>query len=203
MTGVLREVVAALVVVGGLVSAAAPAPPAGMSEDLRRRLGAGEVIVSDTLPPGATKAARGGTALGLIRASPEQVWGVLTDYPGHSRYYPRVVSAEVVERDERRVVVLYQVGIGPFAFGFHMDKYPDVKRRRIEWHLADSYSHGLFRENSGYWQVEASDRASLVTYAIAVRTVFPSFMTGSSERDSLTETITGLRKLVEGETGGR
>jgi ribosome-associated toxin RatA of RatAB toxin-antitoxin module len=132
-----------------------------------------------------------------VRATPEQVWRVLVDYPGHSRYYPRVTTAEVVERSERRVLVRYAVGIGPFAFDFFMDKFPDAPRRRIEWHLANGRAHGLFRENSGYWQVDQADRTSLVTYAIAVRTLLPAFVTTSAERDSLVETIAALRKLVE------
>lgn len=198
-----RLVPVAVVILGGLVTVAAPAPSSGPSDDLRRRLAGGEVIVSDALPPGASESARGGTALALVRASPEQVWRILIDYPGHSRYYPRVVAAEVVERDERRALVRYQVGIGPFAFAFHMNKYPDPNRRRIDWQLAEGHSHGMFRENSGYWQVEAAERDSLVTYAIAVRTVLPGFVTRGSERDSLTETVTALRKLAEEESGGR
>ena len=191
-----RRLLALTLVAGALLTAAAPAPP-GLSEDQRRRLAAGEVIVRDVMPPGASPSARGGTAVAVVRASPEQVWRILVDYPGHARYYPRVVAAEVVQSDERRVVVRYEVAIGPFSFNFHMDKYPDPKRRRIEWHLAEGYGHGLFRENSGYWAVDEVDRASLVTYAIAVRTALPAFVTGSSERDSLVETMTAMRKLAE------
>jgi ribosome-associated toxin RatA of RatAB toxin-antitoxin module len=195
--GAMRALLALTLVAGVLASPAWPGSPPDLSDDQRRQLAAGEVVVRDALPPGASKAARGGTALAVVRASPEQVWRVLVDYPGHSRYYPRVVAAEVVESNERQVVVRYEVGIGPFAFNFHMNKYPDPRRRRIEWHLAEGRANGLFRENSGYWQVEAADRASLVTYAIAVRTMVPAFLTLGAERDSLTETITGMRKLAE------
>jgi ribosome-associated toxin RatA of RatAB toxin-antitoxin module len=194
--GNARLLVVLTLVAGTLVVSAWPAPSADLSEDQRRQLAAGEVVVRDTLPPGASKTARGGTALAVVRASPEQVWRVLVDYPGHARYYPRVVAAEVVERNERQVVVRYEVGIGPFSFNFHMNKFPDPKRGRIEWHLADGRANGLFRENSGYWQVEEAERASLVTYAIAVRTLMPGFLTLGAERDSLTETITGMRKLA-------
>ena len=192
---VLRVLLAVALLGGGLITVAA----ADLSEDQRKRLKAGDVIVTDTLPRGASESARGGTALGLVRASPEQVWRVLVDYPGHPRYYPRVVAAEVVGRSERRVLVRYQVGLGPFSFGFHMDKFPDEQRRRIDWHLAEGHSHGLFRENSGYWHVEAADADSLVTYAIAVRTMLPGFITRGAEQESLTETVVALRKLVEGE----
>jgi ribosome-associated toxin RatA of RatAB toxin-antitoxin module len=192
-----RAAVGLLAVVGLAAGLATVTPATELSADQRRRLAAGEVIVRDVLPPGASDQARGGTAVALVRATPEQVWRVLVDYPGHARYYPRVTSAEVVEQAARHVVVRYQVAIGPFSFAFHMDKYPDPGRRRIEWHLSDGHSKGLFRENSGYWQVDEQAGSSLVTYAIAVRTVLPGFMTGSSERESLTETITAMRRLAE------
>jgi ribosome-associated toxin RatA of RatAB toxin-antitoxin module len=187
-----------LVACGAAVGAWAHPTPE-LSETQRQRLAAREVVVLDTLPPGASPSARGGTGLAIVRATPEQVWRVLTDYRGHPRYYPRVVTAEVVEAHEQRVLVRYTVGIGPLSFDFHMNKYPDVARRRIQWQLADGHSNKLFRENSGYWQVDGAADAALVTYAIAVRTVLPSFMTGGAERDSVGDTITALRAVVEGD----
>jgi len=196
-----RSLLALAVLAGGLATAASPASLRDLPPDQRSRLNAGEVLVSNTMPPNATASARGGTAMAIVRASPEQVWRVLVDYPGHNRYYPRVVAAEVVQRDARRVLVRYEVGIGPFSFGFHMDKFPDARRRRIDWHLAEGHGHGLFRENSGYWQVDEADAVSLVTYAIAVRTLLPGFITRGAEQDSLTETVTAMRTLVEAAAG--
>jgi ribosome-associated toxin RatA of RatAB toxin-antitoxin module len=188
----------ALALIGGwVIAVGGAASPPSFSDDERRRLAAGEIVVQDALPPGAGAGARGGTAFAVVRASPDRVWGVLVDYPGHSRYYPRVVAAEVVEGDARHVIVRYEVAIGPFSFSFYMDKFPDPRRRRIEWHLADGRAHGMFRENSGYWQVDEAGGTSLVTYAIAVRTLLPAFATFGAERDSLTETITAMRKLAE------
>jgi len=169
----------------------------GLSTDQQRRLAAGEVVVLDTLPPGASTSARGGTAVGLVRAAPDRVWPVLVDYRGHPRYYPRVVSAELVEADAQHAVVRYEVTVGPFSFAFHMIKYPDPVRRRIEWHLDATHANNFFRENTGYWQVEPAEGGSLVTYAIAVRTILPGFVTLGAERGSLVDTIKKLRKLVE------
>jgi ribosome-associated toxin RatA of RatAB toxin-antitoxin module len=195
--GPLRSLLALLLVAGVLVTSSVGAPGPDLSENERRRLAGGEVVVHDVMPPGASQTARGGTAFALVRASPDQVWRVLVDYPGHARYYPRVVAAEVVESTAQRVVVRYEVGVGPFSFNFFMDKYPNPERRRIEWQLAEGRGHGMFRENSGYWQVDEADRSTLVTYAIAVRTLLPAFVTMGAERDSLLETVTALRKLVE------
>jgi ribosome-associated toxin RatA of RatAB toxin-antitoxin module len=181
-----------------LLTAASEAQPARPADEVRRRLATGEVVVTPALPPGASKEARGGTAVALMRASPAEVWRVIVDYPRHPRYYPRVTAADVVTSDARHVLVRYQVTVSPFSFVFYMDKYPDPDRRRVEWHLADGRSHGLFRENSGYWQIDDADAGtSLVTYALAVRTKLPNFLTGDSERASLTDTMKALRKLVE------
>lgn len=181
----------------GLV-AGSGATSLGAGADQPGRLAAGEVVVLDTRPPGASESAEGGTAVGRVRAAPERVWAVLVDYRGHPRYYPRVISAEPVEVDARHALVRYEVGIGPFSFGFHMMKYPDPARRRIDWRLDPAHPNNFFRENTGYWQVDpAEDGGSLVTYAIAVRTILPGFITRGAERRSLVETIEKLRAVVE------
>jgi hypothetical protein len=191
------RVTLALVSVALGLAAGSGAASLGLSADQRDRLAAGEVVVLDALPPGASTSARGGTALGLVRAAPERVWPVLVDYRGHPRYYPRVISAELVEADARHALVRYEVGVGPFSFAFHMMKYPDPARRRIEWHLDTDHPNNFFRENTGFWQVAPAEAGSLVTYAIAVRTILPGFVTLGAERQSLVDTIEKLRKLVE------
>ena len=195
---VIRET-SMVVLAVSLLGGASTAPTSAITEEVRGRLAAGEVVVTDELPPGASNTAHGGTAVAVLRASPEQVWRVIVDYRGHPRYYPRVTSADVVEMDERRAIVHYRVTVGPFSFSFDMEKYPDPLRRRVEWRLAEGRPHGLFRENSGYWQVNPTDDggASLVTYAIAVRTMLPAFVTAGGESASLSETMIALRKLVE------
>jgi ribosome-associated toxin RatA of RatAB toxin-antitoxin module len=190
-------VIALTSLVCGFTAAASSAESFALSADQQRRVAAGEVVVLDTMPPGATNSAGGGTAVALVRAAPERVWSVLVDYRGHPRYYPRVTSAEVVEADAQHALVRYEVGIGPFSFGFHMIKYPDPVRRRIEWHLDPNRPNNFFRENSGYWQVDPAEGGSLVTYAIAVRTLVPGFFTRGAERQSLVDTIKKLRKLLE------
>jgi uncharacterized protein YndB with AHSA1/START domain len=169
-----------------------------LTDEQQRQLKAGEIVTLDVTPPGASPMARGGTALAVVPAPVERVWAVLVDYQGHPRYYPRVTRAEVVEVTEGRALVRYVIKVGPFTSTFHMIKTPDVKQHRIDWHLAEGQSQGLLRENTGYWRVEPRAGGSLVTYAIAVRTILPDFFTGGSERDSLTETIAGLRRVVIG-----
>jgi len=176
---------------------ASPPPPLPLPADAERRLAAGEIIVLDVLPPGASAEAQGGTAVAVVRAPVEKVWSILVDYKGHPRYYPRLASAEVLESSNGRALVRYTAAVGFLSFTFYMDKTQDPVRRRIEWRLAPGRSNSLFRENSGYWQVDPHDGASIVAYGLAVRTILPGFLTRSSERGSLVDTITGLRRLAE------
>ena len=184
------------VVISGLVVSVSAAGPLALTADQQQRLAAGEIVVLEDRPPGASAGAGGGTAVAVVQAPVERVWGVLTDYPGHPRYYPGVVAAEVLEMSGPRVLVRYTVRVGFFSFGFHMSKVADPIRRRIEWELAPDRANGLLRENSGYWLVEARPDGSLVTYAMAVRSYLPGFLTTASERESLVETVSGLRRVV-------
>jgi ribosome-associated toxin RatA of RatAB toxin-antitoxin module len=178
------------------VTSAGAAGPVALTTEQQTRLTAGEIVVLDARPDGASPGAGGGTAVALVPAPVERVWGVLTDYPGHPRYYPGVVAAEVLEVSGPRVLVRYTVRVGLFTFRFHMRKVSDPGRRRIEWRLAEDRANGLLRENSGYWQVEARPGGSLVTYAIAVRSYVPAFLTAGSEQASLVDTVAGLRRVV-------
>lgn len=185
------------VVVGcALVASGGAASPLVLTIQQQQRLADGEIVVLDARPAGASPGAGGGTAVALVPAPVERVWDVLTDYPGHPRYYPGVVAAEVLEVNGPRALVRYTVRVGFFTFRFHMNKTSDPGRRRIEWRLAEDRTNGLLRENSGYWLVEARPGGSLVTYAIAVRSYVPAFLTAGSERGSLVETVTRLRRVV-------
>lgn len=172
-----------------------------LSDAQQSRLAAGEVVLVDALPPGAGRSAEGGTALGIVRAPPETVWRILVDYRRHPEIYPRVVKADVVEADERRVLVRYVASIWPLSFTFYMNKYPDAARRRIEWRLAEDRPNSLFRESSGYWQVDPVEGGSLVTYALAVRTILPAFVTRRPQRDSLVETVEAVRRRAQEASG--
>lgn len=169
-----------------------------LTDEQRRRLDVGQVVVLETLPPGGGRgAAEGGTALSVVHASPEEVWRVLVDYPRHSGLYPRVTTAEVIESDPRHALVRYVVGVGPFTFGFHVDNYPSAGRRRLDWRLAQGRSNGLFRDTWGYWHIEPHAEGVLLTYAMAARTMLPSFLTRGAERDGLVEALRAVKERAE------
>ena len=190
-----RALLLALLIVA---ATAAPANPLALSSDEIGRLERREIVVLDTLPVGAPDAARsGGTALALVNAAPDVVWGVLVDYPRHSGLYPNVVEATVLEEDAAHALVRYRIGVGPFSFGFHVNNYPDAWRGRLAWSLDQGRENGLFRESFGYWQLEPRGAGVLLTYAMAARTVLPRFLTAGAERDGMVEAIRAVRYRAE------
>jgi hypothetical protein len=192
---VYRALVLALLIVAVW---SADAKPVGLSRDQLDRLQRREIVLLDHLPPGGTgQPAHGGTGVALIQAPAEAVWRLLVDYPAHRGLYPHVVDAEVVEADSRHAVVRYVVGVGPFSFGFHVSNYPDSSRHRLEWRLAADRSNALFRDSWGYWQIDPRGQASFLTYAMAARTVLPSFVTRAAERDGVVATLKAVRDRVE------
>jgi len=175
------------------------ANPAALSPDLLARLERGEIVVLDVLPPGGKGDGQGGTAMVKIHASPERVWQVLVDYRGHRGLYPRVVDAQVLEVDTDHVLVRYVIGVGPFAFGFHVNSFPRPAQRRIEWRLAHERPNDLFRDNWGYWEIHPRADGVVLTYAMAARTVLPAFLTRGAERDGLVATLKAVRERAEGQ----
>ncbi len=173
------------------------ANPFGLSTAQLARLDRGEVVVLDVLPPGGGRAGQVGTAIARVQASAEEVWRVLVDYPGHRGLYPRVVRAEVLEKDAAHALVRYVVGVGPFSFGFHVNNYPQPGRRRLDWRLAQERPNDLFRESWGYWEIVPRGGDVVLTYAMAARTVLPSFLTRGAELDGLVETLKAVRDRVE------
>jgi hypothetical protein len=166
----------------------------------RVRLGRGEVLFLDALPPGGlARPDQGGTAVAAVHAAPETVWGVLVGYAGHRDLYPRVVAADVLESVPGRTLVRYTIRVGPFSFGLHVNNFPDPVHHRIDWRLDRTRANGLFRDTWGYWQIEPSDDGVVLTYAMAARTALPAFLTRGTEREGLVGTVQAVRERAERE----
>jgi hypothetical protein len=176
----------------------ASAKSADLTATQRLQLEGGGIVVLDVLPPGGSgQPSQGGTGVAIAHAPVEVVWRVLTDLPGHSGLYPRVREVNVLESGNEHSLVRYVIGVGPLSFGFHVHNVADQSRRRIEWTLARGRDNDLFRENWGYWQVEPDPRGTIVTYAIAARTVLPAFMTRGAEREGLIATLKAVCQRAE------
>jgi ribosome-associated toxin RatA of RatAB toxin-antitoxin module len=70
--------------------------------DLHRKLEAGEVIVTATAEPGTCL--KHGEIIGIIDASPEIVWQVVTDVNNFKHFMPRTLNSRAVPPDQIPVI---------------------------------------------------------------------------------------------------
>jgi hypothetical protein len=170
------------------------ATPVPLSPDQQRRLDAGEIVLLDARPPGASESSQGGTAVALVCAPVSVVWDILVDWGNHPAIYSHVKRAEVRHVEASRVRVHYTLSVWPLSVGIDVDTYPDEARHHIDWRLAEDQPSRFFAENTGYWQIEDAGADSRVTYAVATRTIVPGILMRYSHRDSLVSTVEAVRK---------
>ncbi|MBI4533494.1 MAG: SRPBCC family protein [Candidatus Melainabacteria bacterium] len=103
----------------------------------------------------------------VVRARPEQVWQVLTDYDNASLVFPNLRKCQVVQDKGATKIVCHEVqpsGV-PGTFKYVLE-IKEIAPRMLEWHRVK----GDFRDVDGLWKLEPSDggRCTLVTYAAYV-----------------------------------
>lgn len=78
----------------GIIFSQGPALGAGAPDDLQRQLAAGEIIVTTREDPGTSL--KRGEMTGVIDASPEIVWQVITDVNNFKYFMPRTLTSMAV-----------------------------------------------------------------------------------------------------------
>ena len=87
----------------GIMLASGPQVYAGAGDDLCRKLENGEIIVTATAEPGTCL--KHGEMTGIIDASPEIVWQVITDVNHFKNFMPRTLSSMAVAPDKVLLIV--------------------------------------------------------------------------------------------------
>lgn len=103
----------------------------------------------------------------VVKAKPERVWHVLTDYANASFVFENLKKCQVIEDHGHTKImdhVVHPSGLpGTFAYRLEVKETP---HNALEWHRVS----GAFRDVDGYWKLESieSGKATLVTYATYV-----------------------------------
>lgn len=185
-----------------LLLASAPGMTAAkpfLAPDETARLRRGEVLFRGEIPPRDGRSiGTGGTAIVLIRAPVEEVWGLLTDFEGYARLFPRVRETEVVEQTADRILVRFDLKVGLFSFRFFVNNFIRQPKRLLLWRLDAGRENDLFRDTWGFWKLDPVPEGVLVTYSIGSLTSLPAFLTRGAERDGVIQTARALKARAEG-----
>jgi len=179
----------------------APIAAPVLGEDDRSRLEAGETLVLD-LPPSDGKGI-GVLVMGLIAAPPDQVWRVMSDCDAQDEFLPRILHAEVRDRDGDDHTCDLVVDV-PFpledlrtATRHHVRRLPDGGYQRYWALLPGDWS---YHRNMGSWTVNpfADGRRSLLVNRLDLlpKSSIPEWILRAAHTQQAPETFDAIRARV-------
>ncbi|MBC8000575.1 MAG: SRPBCC family protein [Leptolyngbya sp.] len=137
----------------------------------------------------------------LIKAKPDDVWHVLTDYNNASRVFPMMKKCQVLEDKGSTKLMKHVIApTGSICNYEYIIALKETAKRALEWKRVS----GSFKEVDGFWRLEAVDggRHTHVTYATHVNggMFIPQGLIKRQFRIDMPEVMTLLTHRVEGST---
>ncbi len=137
----------------------------------------------------------------IIKAKPEQVWQVLTDYRHAVNIFPLLKKCEVLENRGSTKIAKHEIapsGI-PDTFEYILEVH-ETAPKLVEWHRIS----GDFKEVDGSWKLEPMNNGNftLVTYASHVTGGFlmPQMIIRRQSHIDMPSTLLALKKHAEDNT---
>lgn len=140
----------------------------------------------------------------LVTASPETVWGVLTDYNNFPKFLPNVVSSQILQKNGNRKVVeqvdARQVLLMNVRSRLRMENV-ETHKTRIDFKLIE----GDLKQLKGYWLLEpvsaypgAKSTQILVTQQVEVQptSATPKGIFNNIFKESLQSTLQAISKEI-------
>ena len=134
----------------------------------------------------------------LVKAKPEQVWQVLTDYRHASQVFPLLKKCEVIKDQGTTKITKHEIapsGI-PDTFEYILEVH-ECSPKSMEWKRIS----GDFKEVDGSWKLEPANlgKYTLVTYASHVTGGFlmPQMIIKPQSHIDMPTTLLALKKHTE------
>jgi len=173
------------------------------SREQRIKLMAGEVVYEYINYEGREKKEKGighGQAYVIVNKPVYVCWSIMTEFDRKKEYYPRVVSSDVVKREENKAWVREVLGFGIADIEYVMVQNMDPEKHRVDYYLDPAYKHDL-KDTHGFWYWEKiNDTSSLLTYAVTKADVgipAPEFIVKALSSRDLPGIAGNLKKRIE------
>ncbi|HEY9749282.1 MAG TPA: SRPBCC family protein [Allocoleopsis sp.] len=140
----------------------------------------------------------------LVKASPDVVWAVLTDYANLSKFLPHVVSSRVIESQGNRKVV-EQVDVRQVLLVSRRSRFRteniETAKKRIDFRLLE----GDVKTLQGYWQLDpvAAYPGAPVTQVLLTQAITAEPDAGTPKglfynlfRNGLNESLTAISQEI-------
>lgn len=135
----------------------------------------------------------------VIKAKPEQIWQVLTDFANAPHVFPQMKKCELIEERANGTKLVKNIVapsgvIGSYQYVLEMR---ETAPRMIEWHRVS----GDFKEVEGFWKLEPVDGGhhTMVTYSCHVAGGFllPGALIRRQSRIDMPQVMAALRNSTE------
>ncbi|HJN77836.1 MAG TPA: SRPBCC family protein [Myxococcota bacterium] len=122
----------------------------------------GQVVIVEERPDGRVELVTGGT---LVKASPDEVWAVITDYEAYPKWMPQTTVVSVTEGPDGTKDVHYtldfQFSVISKTVEYTNRHWEDPTNRSIRFELVS----GDFAASTGSWHVTPAKGGSIVYYS--------------------------------------
>lgn len=137
----------------------------------------------------------------LIKAKPDEVWTILTDYNNAHRTFPMMKKCQVLEDHGNTKIMKHIVApsglIGTYEYVIELK---ETDKKALEWKRIS----GSFKEVDGFWRLEPVEggRHTMVTYASYVNggMFIPQGLIKRQFRTDMPQVMSLLTKSAEGGT---
>lgn len=137
----------------------------------------------------------------LVKAKPEQVWQILTDYNHAVDVFPLLKKCELIENHGSSKIAKHEIapsGI-PDTFEYILEVH-ETAPRMVEWKRIS----GDFKEVEGFWKLEPANNGkyTMVTYSSHVTGGFlmPQMIIKRQSHIDMPNTLLSLKKHAESTT---
>lgn len=137
----------------------------------------------------------------LIKAKPDEIWHILTDYNNAHRTFPMMKRCQVIEDHGSTKVMKHIVAPSGLPCTYeYVIELKETDKKSLEWKRIS----GSFKEVDGFWRLEPVEggRHTMVTYASYVNggLFIPQGMIKRQFRSDMPQVMATLTKTAEGNT---
>lgn len=143
-----------------------------------------------------------GQATGIVKARPEEVWQVITDYQNYPHFMPRTLEAKVLKRTKDYTNFYSKLNM-PWPIddvSYVITLKEEKKKWSISWQMQMGSGKGV-KDTYGSWKLIAWQKGrTLAIYQLYFQPAsdaIPSFLTNGVTRKTLRSVIRAVRKRTK------
>ena len=140
-----------------------------------------------------------GVAMGIVRASPKELWSVITNFDSFPLFMPRLISSHNYKSTKNQVFIEFSIKVMWKTITYHIEHRLDPANYSLTWNL-DKNEDNDIADTQGYWKFYPLENGtSLVVYSVLVDTghSMPQWLEDYMTRRDVPKTVEALRKRTE------